>query len=282
MPLIIARLEGQIGTLTLNRPEKRNAISEALVNEALAALAGFETAGARVVVLRALPGSRVWSAGHDLAELPEGGRDPLTWDDSLRKLVRAIAGFPAPVIAMVEGTVWGGACELVLACDIVVAATDSTFAITPARLGVPYDLSGMSNLVNAIGIHMLKEMLFTAQPLDVPRAERLGIVNYALPARELEARVAELARQILDNAPLSIAVMKEEIRILCGARPVAPEGYTRVQGMRRRAYDSPEYREGIAAAREQRPPVFDGKPRSRRGRPQTGATGTEYSGHRSR
>jgi methylmalonyl-CoA decarboxylase len=259
MPYITASIDDRVGTIVLDRPAKRNALSEELVEEALTALAAFEPAGVRAVILRAAPGSRIWSAGHDIAELPAGRRDPLAWDDSLRRLVRGISAFPGPVIALVEGSVWGGACELVFACDVVVAATDASFAFTPAKMGVPYDLSGMLGLVSAASVHVLKEMLFTAQPLSALRAERLGIVNYALPAAELEECVRTLTQHILANAPLSIAVMKEEVRILCGARPVAPEGYARIQGMRRVVYDSADYGEGIAAVRERRPPVFTGR-----------------------
>jgi len=84
-----------------------------------------------VVVIRAAAGSRVFSAGHDVHELPTNGRDPLTYNDPLRKVIRNVETYPAPIIAMVEGSVWGGACELVLSCDLVVAASGVTFALTP-------------------------------------------------------------------------------------------------------------------------------------------------------
>ncbi len=87
----------------------------------------------RAVVLRAKPGVKIWSAGHDVDELPEGHRDPLGWSDPLRRLIRAIEKHPAPVIAMIEGGVWGGACEAAMACDIVIAAPNATFALTPAN-----------------------------------------------------------------------------------------------------------------------------------------------------
>ncbi|WP_201276236.1 enoyl-CoA hydratase-related protein [Methylotetracoccus oryzae] len=83
------------------------------------------------------PGTTAWAAGHDVEELPLSNRDPLGWDDPLRRLVRAIEETPMPVIAMIEGSVWGGACEVAMACDIVVACEASTFAITPAKPGGP-------------------------------------------------------------------------------------------------------------------------------------------------
>jgi len=259
MPLILTEVRGDIGYITLSCPEKRNALSELLVGEIIAALASFHVTGVRVVILRASPGSAVWSAGHDVAELPTGGRDPLGWDDPLRHLVREIENFKAPVIAMIEGTVWGGACEVAFACDLVVATPDATFAITPAKLGVPYNVSGMVTFVNTANLRIVKEMAFTAAPIKATRAEQLGIINHVVPAAELEAYTLRIAQQIAANAPLSIAVMKEQLRILAGARPMSPQGFERVQGLRRVVYDSDDYQEGIRAFKEKRKPVFKGK-----------------------
>ncbi|MDH4290531.1 MAG: enoyl-CoA hydratase-related protein, partial [Aquincola sp.] len=149
MDLISSTLADDIGTITLDHPAKRNALSAALVKGLLEALADFAQRKARVVILRAASGAKVWSAGHDVGELPAGRRDPLGWDDPLRHLVREIEQFPAPVIAMIEGSVWGGACETVLACDLIVAAPGASFAATPAKLGVPYNISGMLTFLNA-------------------------------------------------------------------------------------------------------------------------------------
>jgi methylmalonyl-CoA decarboxylase len=212
-----------------------------------------------VAILRASAGAKVWSAGHDVSELPAERRDPLGWDDPLRHLIREIEQFPAPVIAMVEGGVWGGACETVLACDLIVAAPGATFAVTPAKLGVPYNVSGMLTFLNAADLRIVKEMVFTAKPISAERAERLGMINYLVPAQELESFTLDLARTIASNAPLSIAVMKEQLRILAGAHPMSPQGFERVQGLRRLVYDSDDYREGIRAFLEKRVPVFQGR-----------------------
>jgi len=259
MALITTRLDGYIATITLDNPAKRNALSEALIDEIVAALARFQQQKARVLVLRAQPGVKVWSAGHDVGELPQGGRDPLGWDDPLRNLIREIESFPAPVVAMIEGGVWGGACETVFACDLVIATPDSTFAVTPAKLGVPYNVSGMLTFLNAASLRIVKEMAFTAMPVGAERALSLGMINHVITADRLEAFTYDLAERIAQNAPLSISVMKEQLRILAGAHPMSPQGFERVQGLRRIVYDSRDYREGIRAFMEKRRPTFTGE-----------------------
>jgi methylmalonyl-CoA decarboxylase len=259
MPLVLSQVDGFVGTVTLNHPAKRNALSEHLVEGIIAAFEDFKARNVRVVILRALPGSRVWSAGHNVEELPAAGRDPLGWDDPLRNLIRQIENFPGPVIAMIEGTVWGGASETAFACDLIVAVRETTFAVTPAKLGVPYNVSGMMTFLNAASMRIVKELAFTAMPLSAERAERLGIINHVVPVDELEAFTYGLAENIAALAPLSIAVMKEQLRILAGARPMSPQGFERVQGLRRVVYDSEDYQEGIRAFKEKRAPQFKGK-----------------------
>ena len=110
-------------------------------------------------------------------------------------MVRSIQKFPAPVIALLQGGV-GRRREVAMACDILVATPDTTFAITPAKLGIPYNLSGLLTLMNAVPLPVAKEMLFTAQPIPSSQALNLGIVNYVKPPEEIEAFVYKIADQI--------------------------------------------------------------------------------------
>lgn len=258
MSIVRKELQSQIGTIIMDNPGKRNALSDAMIHEITGALDGFRQQGARCVVLRATPGTKVWSAGHDVKELPDRGRDPLSWNDPLRVLIRAIQEFPAPIIALIEGGVWGGACEAAMACDILVATPDATFAITPAKLGIPYNLGGLLTLFNGVPLPVAKEMLFTAQPIPSSQALNLGIINHIRPTEEIEEFVRGIALSIAANAPLSIAVMKEQIRLLSSAHSMSPEVFERIQGMRRIVYDSHDYQEGIDSFKEKRKPVYTG------------------------
>lgn len=257
--LLDVKVADNIGEITLNNPAKHNALSTALIDELCAALEEMLLAQVRAVVLRAPAGAKVFSAGHDVRELPTNGRDPLTYDDPIRRLIRMVELFPAPVIAMVEGSVWGGACELVMSCDIIVATDDSTFAVTPAKMGMPYNISGVQNFLNAGGMPLCKEMLFTAQPISAHRLVVQGIVSHAVPRHELEALTRKIAQQIANNSPLVISLLKEELRLLSASQNLRPETFERVQAMRRQVYDSEDYQEGIRAFFEKRPPHFQGK-----------------------
>ena len=259
MSLVKKELADSIGTIIMDNPAKRNVLSDKMIHAITDALDGFRQQKVRVVVLRATQGTKVWSSGHDVNELPDRGRDPLSWNDPLRVLVRAIQEFPTPIIALLEGGVWGGACEAAMACDILVATPEATFAITPAKLGIPYNLGGLLTLVNSVPLPVAKEMLFTAQPIPAAQALNLGMLNYIKPADEIDAFVHGIAESICKNAPLSVTVMKEQLRLLSSAHSMSPEIFERVQGMRRIVYDSLDYQEGIDSFKQKRKPNYTGK-----------------------
>jgi methylmalonyl-CoA decarboxylase len=259
MELIRSQLQDDIGIITLDNDRKRNALSRALIQELIRTLNGLTLERVRAIILRANKGAKVWSAGFDVTEFPQPGRDPLSYYDPLEQAIRAIQRCPAPVIAMLEGSVWGGACELALVCDILIGTPQTTFAITPARIGVPYNPSGILHVFNTMGLSLAREMFFTAQPLSPERAERAGILNHLVAVADLEDFTMKMARQIAANSPISVSVMKEQLRILANALPLSPETFERIQGLRRVVYDSRDYLEGQRAFLEKRPPVFKGE-----------------------
>jgi len=258
MPLVRTEISDRIGTLALDHYEKRNALGRALIADILAALERFRIERVQAVVLRTAANDKVWSAGHDVDELPKAGIDPLPYGDPLERLLRAVKTYPAPVIAMIHGSVWGGACELVMACDIVMADETSTFAITPAKFGLPYNAAGFLNFINRLPLTIVKEMFFTAEPVAATRAEKIGIVNMVVPAQDLEARTYAMAKTIAQRSPTAIAAYKEAIRVLSEAVAVNPDTYEYLHGLRRDVYFGADYQEGIKAFLEKRPPKFGG------------------------
>jgi methylmalonyl-CoA decarboxylase len=249
---------GQVGIITLDDRHKRNAIGARMAAGIVTALGSLRAQDARAIVLRAAPGMKVWSAGHDIDELPRGRRDPLGYNDPLEELLRAVRAFPAPVVAMVHGTVWGGALDLVLSCDLVVADETAAFAITPANLGLPYNITGLLHFLGRLPINVIKEMFFTAAPVDARTAREWRIVNHLVPWDRLESFTLELAATMATKSPLAIAVIKEQLNVLSDYQPVAAQVYERVQGLRRQAYDSSDYLEGLNAFTQKRPPIFRG------------------------
>lgn len=258
MPLVLTQLADNIGTITFNHAEKRNCLSQALIREVLIALDDLENNTARVVVLRATPGVRVWSAGHDVRELPDNGEDPLAYHVPLESLLRRVQDFPAPIIAMIEGSVWGGACDLAFTCDILIGTDNTSFAMTPATIGVPYNTSGLTHFVSVLGLHKVKEMFFTAQPIAAEEAYRLGVLNHLVPHDALETFTHELAAKICRNSPLAIRVMKQQLRLLSMGHALDAETFEHIQTLRRTVYQSADYLEGIQAFKEKRRPAFTG------------------------
>jgi methylmalonyl-CoA decarboxylase len=249
---------GQVGIITLGDRDKRNAIGAEMASRVIAALESLRVGQVRAIVLRAAPGMDVWSAGHDIGELPPGKRDPLGYDDPLEELIRAVRTFPAPVVAMVHGTVWGGALDLVLSCDLAVADETASFAITPANLGLPYNITGLLHFQGRLPINVIKEMFFTAAPIDARKAREWLLINHLVPWDRLESFTLELAATMATKSPLAIAVIKEQLRVLSDYQPIAAQVYERVQALRRQAYDSRDYLEGLEAFAQKRQPIFRG------------------------
>lgn len=258
MALVQTEIRDNIGIITLDNAKKLNSLNEGLVNDIIEGLNTFKAEKIPVVILRAEDEVKVWSAGHDVKELPRKMRDPLSYYDPLERLLRAVEQYPWPVIAMIHGSVWGGACDLIMTCDLVIGDETSQFAMTPVKLGVPYNTTGIMHFMNRLAINIAKEMFFTAEPVLAERAFQVGILNHLVAQEQLVDFTLKIASTITTRSLLSIEVIKEQFRILSKAFPVSPADFERVQGLRRKVYDSHDYEEAITAFLEKRSPVFKG------------------------
>jgi methylmalonyl-CoA decarboxylase len=257
MTLIQAQLKDRIGTLAFDHYAKRNALGADLIAEMLGTLDEFAREEVGAVVIRSARDERVWSSGHDVDELPLADLDPVPYNEPLEMLLRAVKCFAAPVIAMVHGSVWGGAVDLVMACDIVLSDETGTFAITPAKLGLPYNTNGFLNFMSRAPLGIVKEMFFTADPISAQRALRAGFVNEVTPEAELEERTYAMARTIASRSAAAVAAAKQAMHELSVAVAISPNTYERLHCLRRDAYFGPEYHEGIQAFLQKRPPDFE-------------------------
>ncbi len=245
-----------VGTVALDNPRRRNALGQATVAEMIEALERFEQAGVRAVVVRTATPCDVWSAGHDIDELPVRGVDPLPFADPLEELLRVVRSYPGAVIAMVHGSVWGGACDLVLNCDMVVADESATFAVTPARLGLPYSASGIQYFLARLPLNVVNELLMTADTIPATRALEVGILNRLVPSLELEDATHALACRVRSRSGAAIRAYKLQATTLVRAVALSAQDSQWINQLRHDVYSGPDYAEGIAAFKERRPPDF--------------------------
>jgi len=249
-------VEDKVGTLALDNVTKRNALGVGTVEELLQALDEFERQGVRAVVIRTATPVEVWSAGHDIDELPVRGVDPLPFADPLEELLRAVRGYPGGVIAMVHGTVWGGACDLVLNCDLVVADETAAFAVTPARLGLPYSASEIQYFLARLPLNVVNELIMTADLIPAERAYEVGILNHLVAADALEDRAYELARKVRSRSGEAIRAYKLQATTFVRAVALSAQDSQWINQLRHDVYSGDDYAEGIAAFHEKRPPDF--------------------------
>lgn len=253
---VLCSVQDGIATVTLNRPDKRNAINTAVLEGLRACFNGLEQErDVRVVVLRAE--GPAFCAGMDLRELGQRQAADADPERDVVKIFRQIERSPHPTIAMIQGDALAGGCELALHCDLRIAAEGARFGMPLARLGliVPFPL--VQKLVEVIGPAFTRQILFTGQPVDARRACEMGMVHQVVPLAELENATYELARSIAANAPLSLAGMKAAIRRALSLREQIE--HTDLDDLVSRARKSADAREGVRAMLERRKPGFRGE-----------------------
>lgn len=255
--LLQARVEGAVGWLVFNRPERRNALN-AEMWAAIPAIVNAleEQPGVRVIIIRGA-GQEAFAAGADISEFATA-RNSSVAADQYEKLngaaLSALRGCARPVIAMVQGYCIGGGVAIAMAADLRVAAPSALFALPPARLGLAYPLDSLKDLVTTIGAAATKDMIFTARQVKVEEALRIGLVNRI--ATDIEAEVAALAAEIAEGAPFTLTHAKHAIDFLI-SRP-GHEDDAEIAWLGQRCFDSEDYAEGRAAFMEKRKPVFRG------------------------
>ncbi len=179
----------------------------------------------------------------------------------MEQLLRCVQETPIPVIACDSGSVWGGACDLCLSCDMIVSTDDATFAITPAKIGIPYNASGIMHFINQLGINKAREMFFLAQPITADDALNVGLINRVTPPDELDTVLEDhFLNPLRRNSIMSISAIKRQFRILSKAATVlSSENFERINAYRTRVYKGADYLEGIRSFLEKRPPEYQGK-----------------------
>jgi len=252
---LVVERRGGVAVLRLNRPEARNALSPELMGAIGAALTEAEAdPDVRAVVLTGT-GDRAFCAGMDLRSFAGGGLadlDPAAMA-GFQRLLRGEA--QVPVVGAANATAVAGGMELLLGCDLVVAAEGARFGLPEVQRGL-FPAGGGTFLGTRIPLAVALEMTLTGDPIDAARAHALGLVNAVVPADEALPTALALAERIAGNGPLGVAATRELVR-LAVADPA--RAWARVEELQAEVFASADAREGAQAFVERRPPVWTGR-----------------------
>ncbi|HZI47604.1 MAG TPA: enoyl-CoA hydratase-related protein [Pyrinomonadaceae bacterium] len=254
---ILVDRRDRVAVITINRPEKRNALNIQTRAEGAAILDELRNDDSIRVVIFTGAGDKAFIAGADIAEF--AGRSALQQRAIMmeRGLFNAIDTFPKPVIAMVNGYCLGGGCELALACDIRIASDTASFGQPEINLGIIPGGGGTQRLPRLVGEGKAMEMILTGEIIKAEEAFRCGLVNQVVPADQLEARTMEVANRIAEKSPIALRLAKEAVKL--ASRSNLDEGLRREVDVFALCFSSEDKDEGVKAFLEKRKADFKGK-----------------------
>ena len=254
---VLLERRGRVAVITINRPDKLNALNIKTRQEGALALDELrEDREVRVVVITGA-GEKSFVAGADIGEFE--GRTAVTQRDVMtgRSLFTAVDTFPKPVIAMINGFCLGGGCELALACDLRIASERARFGQPEINLGIIPGGGGTQRLTHLVGEGKAMELILTGDMIDAQTALALGLVNQVHPHEELAARTMELAGRIAEKSPVALRMAKEAVKT--ASRATLDEGLRREIDLFALCFSSKDKDEGVRAFLEKRKAVFSGE-----------------------
>jgi enoyl-CoA hydratase len=258
-PHVLTARDGAVGTMTFNRPESLNTLDVPMMLAIERALEALERdAEVRVVVVTGSD-DRSFMAGGDLRDM-RTRRGPAHYDEFgavVNRVFRRFETCPKPVIAAVNGWALGGGCELMLATDLRLMADDARLGLPEIRLGIFPGGGGTQRLMRQIPLCRAKMMMFTGDSLTAAEAERIGLVNRAVPRAELMAEATALARRLAALSPWALRLLKSSM--LHGADMPLDAALAHEQALVGLAFDADDAHEGIDAFLGKRTPTFRGR-----------------------
>lgn len=246
-----------IATVTINRPEVRNALNSHVVEELTAAFKGLAGRADVGAIVLTGAGDKAFVAGADIREMVgKSGLEMEAFSELGRRLGDAMEGCPKPILAAINGYALGGGCEIAMACDIRLASENARIGQAEINIGIIPGFGGSQRLPRLVGAGWAAEMILTGEPIDAATAERIGLVNRVVPAGRLLEEAHALARKLVDKSPVAIALAKACLR--AAQEMPLPQGLSYESAAFGLAGATEDKVEGMTAFLEKRKPAWKG------------------------